>query len=261
MRWGKTKPDPSAGQPAATGIYQAGCLLPGTDETSLAGTDPDALNAGIAAIRARDANFEPSQFIAWASTIYGMATAAWRTADPTVLRSVMSDTVYVPYSGFVVLLKIVPVLERYMASATAQAAILAADGDERYDTVIIRYSVVMTADIDRRLEVEVGSRQWTEDWTFQRPATYTTHASGKVAVCPNCGAPANPDDVGQCKYCKANITTRTAGWLATRTATTMGGLVRAHNVLQKQHAMGGVPAAWTQASGPFQPPQQPPRAG
>jgi hypothetical protein len=261
MRWGKAKPDQAATPPSAAGIYEVGCLLPGTDETKLGAGSQDALEAGIASIRARDANFDPSKFMAWASTIYAMATAAWRTADPTVLRPVMSGTVYAPYSGFVVLLKIVPLLERYMASATAQTTILAAHGDQQYDTVIIRYAVVMTAEVDPRFDMTIGSHAWTEEWAFQRPATSLTHASGAVAVCPSCGAPANPDDVGHCKYCKANIASRTAGWLATRTATTMAGLVRAHAQMEKQRVRGGVPNAFPQTTGSFQPPQQPPRAG
>jgi hypothetical protein len=225
-------------------------------------TGPDAVAAGMATIEGRDGNFDAGQFVAWTSTIYAMATAAWRTGNPAVLRPVMADTVYEPYSGFVLLLKIVPVLQRYMASATANATMCAAHGDERYDTVVVRFAAALTAEIDPRLDLDAASRTWTEDWTFQRPAGWTTHDSGAVAVCPNCGAPASPDGTGACKYCKADITSRTAGWLATRTTTTMRGIVRAHAVLGRQRAASAAKgeASSLPLAGEFHAPSRPPRA-
>ncbi|HLY83971.1 MAG TPA: zinc-ribbon domain-containing transport protein [Acidimicrobiales bacterium] len=264
MRWGRSKrPDASAPEPAGDGsVYQAGSLFPGTDEAALAGTGPGAVAAGVATIEAHDANFDAGQFVAWASTIYAMATAAWRTGNPAVLRPVMADTVYEPYSGFVLLLTIVPMLQRYMASATANASVRAAHGDQRYDTVVVRFAAALTAEIDPRLELDAASQAWTEDWTFQRPAGWTTHDSGAVAVCPNCGAPASPDGTGACKYCKADITSRTAGWLATRTTTTMRGIVAAHAMLDRRRrtsaAKGDIPSP--SPAGEFHAPSQPPRA-
>jgi hypothetical protein len=108
--------------------------------------------------------------------------------------------------------------------------------------------------------VDPKACHWQERWLFQRPAGLRTHPSGAVAVCPVCGAPADPTDSGRCNYCHSDITTRTAGWLVTQTATTMVGAARmAKHLAERQ----GAPT--TEAGAPFQPPRsgtplQPPRA-
>jgi hypothetical protein len=163
----------------------------------------------------------------------------------------------------IALLRIFPVLQRYMASATAAASVAAAHGDERRDTVVVQFAATLTANIDPRLEAAGSTHSWTEDWAFQRPSGWTTHSSGAIAVCPNCGTRVSPDESGACKYCRADITSRTAGWLVTRTTTTLSGIARAHAALDRQRqAALARPMPFAPVSGDdFQLPPQPPRAG
>jgi hypothetical protein len=84
--------------------------------------------------------------------------------------------------------------------------------------------------------------------------------SGAVAVCPVCGAPAQPEETGRCRYCHADITTRTAGWMVTRTETTMATMAKMDDRLARARARisAGIPLP----PPPFAaPPLQPPRAG
>lgn len=54
---------------------------------------------------------------------------------------------------------------------------------------------------------------WRERWLFRRAASYRTNVSEAVAACPVCGAPAEPEETGQYRYCRSDITTCTrAGW-------------------------------------------------
>jgi hypothetical protein len=91
------------------------------------------------------------------------------------------------------------------------------------------------------------------------------------------GSQAQPEETGRCRYCHADITTRTAGWLVTMTQTTLATMSRMDDKLaairDKQAAAMrektdqlGVTSPPTPAVGvPAQPPRggpppQPPRA-
>ncbi len=107
-----------------------------------------------------------------------------------------------------------------------------------------------------------SNRTWSERWLFQRPSSSRTHASGAVAVCPVCGAPAQPEETGRCHYCHADITTRTAGWLVTRTATTLTTTAKMDAAVEKIRAetrekmASSMPTASPPAAGtPLQPPR------
>ena len=55
---------------------------------------------------------------------------------------------------------------------------------------MVSFAVVTDVAIDPLWKLEASARRWEERWLFQRLATARTHASGAVAVCPVCGAPA-----------------------------------------------------------------------
>jgi len=65
-----------------------------------------------------------------------------------------------------------------------------------------------------------GSRtpsSFTEYWTFQRSVDAKTtdkHAVDKV--CPNCGAPLTVNQVGECDFCHAAVTSGRFDWVLSR---------------------------------------------
>jgi hypothetical protein len=65
-----------------------------------------------------------------------------------------------------------------------------------------------------------GSRsrsQFSEYWTFQRSVgVQTTEKSILDKVCPNCGAPLDINQVGECRYCKAAVTSGRFDWVLSR---------------------------------------------
>jgi hypothetical protein len=169
-----------------------------------------------------------------------------------------------------------------MASARAVPVLPGAAVDGATHSVVVSFEVATTS--PETAAVDRETTHWNERWLFQRPSHYRTHASGAVAVCPVCGAPADPDDSGECRYCRSDITTRTAGWLVTQTATNMKGAVRlarhrAQQVIEKVSVSptstndrvretagtGDLLAQPAPAGTPLQPPRsgtplQPPRA-
>ncbi len=248
MKWGKPgTPEPDewtvVGSPVATTEAAVAALDRGGDD-GLGGADP-SFNAGA--------------FATWSGTVFDRALQAWRTGNPEPLHPVMKDDVWNHYAQWLLFVRAVPIARTIMATAESTPAFVGAVADAGYHSALIEFSVHAHAPAGSALQVPAEAGTWRERWLFQRPASCQTHASGAVAVCEFCGAPVEPEDTGKCRYCHADIATRTAGWLVTRTATTMRGAKRLEQRLSAPPAGAGLPGA------PLQPPRagpvQPPRAG
>jgi hypothetical protein len=65
-----------------------------------------------------------------------------------------------------------------------------------------------------------GSRDlepFVEFWTFQRSTSAKTPEHGLLDKrCPNCGAPLDVNQIGQCHYCKAAVTSGKFDWVLSR---------------------------------------------
>ena len=61
------------------------------------------------------------------------------------------------------------------------------------------------------------SEPFTEYWTFQRAVGVQTGANSLLdKKCPNCGAPLDVNQIGECKYCKAAVTSGRFDWVLSR---------------------------------------------
>jgi len=58
-------------------------------------------------------------------------------------------------------------------------------------------------------------RPFQEEWTFQRSVgVATANKPGTLEnTCPNCGAPIALTQIGQCRYCKAAVTSGRFDWV------------------------------------------------
>ena len=243
MRWGRSNdPDPADGTWFAT---------------------------GAAALVAVDPAFSADAFVAWSSTVYERAVAAWNARNPEPLRPVMAPGVWDSYAQHLLFVSTIPVLRAIMASARGTPALVGATADGAYQSALIELDAGTDPAVFAAWKMPDEHKTWSERWLFQRPVAARTYASGAVAVCPQCGAPAQPEETGRCRYCHADITTRTAGWLVTRTQTTLATMARMDDKLAKlrteQAARVGIAPAPI-AAAPLQPPRagppaQPPRAG
>jgi hypothetical protein len=255
MRWGKAKE-----QPAST---EAGWFVTGEP---LAGTEAavDAIergaNSGVAALAAVDPAFNAGAFVAWSKTVYARAIGAWRTRNPEPLRPVMTATVWDDYARHLLMVSTLPLVPALMAAASGTPTLAGASADRGYQSVIIGFDVTTDPSVYAAWKLPVEQPSWRERWLFQRPGSCRTYDSGAVAVCPICGAPAEPEETGSCRYCHADVTTRTAGWLVTRTETSLARMAKMDERLaqlrSKMNARVPMPPPPVVA-----PPLQPPRAG
>jgi len=91
-----------------------------------------------------------------------------------------------------------------------------------FDDLTVRISAVAADfDIDKDNRIVFGDRTvrpFSEDWTFQRSIGVAT--SGKPGTlentCPSCGAPVALTQIGECRYCKAAVTSGKFDWVVSR---------------------------------------------
>jgi hypothetical protein len=235
-----------------------GAPLPGSE--AAVGAIDRGTDGGPAALAAVDSAFNGEAFVAWSKTVYDRAVAAWRSRDPEPLRPVMGAPVWDNYAKHLLMMSTLPLVQSLMAAARGTPALAGANADATYQSALVSFEVTTDPSVYANWDLPVTNRTWRERWLFQRPASYRTYASGAVAVCPVCGAPAQPEETGRCRFCRADITTRTAGWLVTRTETTMAGMAKMDDRLAHVRAKMTGPS-------PLPPPPvvaapvQPPRGG
>jgi hypothetical protein len=76
-------------------------------------------------------------------------------------------------------------------------------------------------EVDKDNRIVFGDRtvrSFTEDWTFQRSVgVATTNKPGTLEnTCPSCGAPIALNQIGECRYCRAAVTSGKFDWVVSR---------------------------------------------
>ncbi len=218
MRWGKRHTEgPTPG--VEGGWLVIGAPLAGT-EVAVDTIDRGG-GGGPAALTAVDPAFSVDAFVEWSKTVFDRAVAAWRSRSPEPLRPVMDGAVWNNNAQHLLAISTIPLIGSVMGAARATPHLDGSAADTTCQSALIGFDVSTDPAVYASWGLDASHRTWSERWLFQRPSSSRTHASGAVAVCPVCGAPAQPEDTGRCRYCHADVTTRTAGWLVTRTATTL----------------------------------------
>ncbi len=206
-------------QPAISTVR--GDLFPGSEPPP--STGPEGSEAGLAAISGRDPGFNREVFLEQVQRTFFVVQEAWTQRKPEMSRQVMADGLWqqhrVQIQGYIDGHKRNVLEDLSVGSLT----VIAAHTDANYDTVTVRVlAACADYDIDDRSEKVVrGDRrveQWMEDWTFQRSSAAQTPAAGGTMTqkCPNCGAPLDLDLSGECRYCKAPVSSGAYDWVLAR---------------------------------------------
>jgi len=91
-----------------------------------------------------------------------------------------------------------------------------------FDDLTVRITAAAADfEIDRDGKIVFGDRTvrpFTEDWTFQRSVgVATSQKPGTLEnTCPSCGAPVSLNQIGECRYCKAAVTSGKFDWVVSR---------------------------------------------
>ena len=177
---------------------------------------------GMATIKAEDPAFDPETFRGRIQQAFFALQQAWQDRDLTSSRPFMSPGLYLGWSSQVqqlVELHKKNILEGLHIDGIEVVKVI---HGEAFDDVTARISATCADyEVDEQTgKLIFGERrpsQFIEYWTFQRSVgTQTTGRSILDKVCPNCGAPLEINQVGECRYCKAAVTSGRFDWVLSR---------------------------------------------
>jgi predicted lipid-binding transport protein (Tim44 family) len=181
-----------------------------------------SVEQGVANLHASDPGFEMDAFRGRVKVAFRALQDAWCGQNLDAGRAFLSPGAYFTWR--------------------AQLETMAAEGRrnvmeqlivQRIDPVVIVHGRVFD-DITVRIsasaadfEVDAGNkivfgdrtvRSFTEDWTFQRSVgVATTQKPGTLEnTCPSCGAPVALNQIGECRFCKAAVTSGKFDWVVSR---------------------------------------------
>jgi predicted lipid-binding transport protein (Tim44 family) len=177
---------------------------------------------GIATLTSADKDFAMPTFAARARTAFLALQDAWCNQKLDAGRAFMSPGAYFSWS--------------------AQLETLASEGRRNvlehleirniepirvihglvFDDLTVRFTATAADfDVDGSGKIVFGDhsvRPFKEDWTFQRSVgVATSNKPGTLEnTCPSCGAPVSLTQLGECRYCKAAVTSGKFDWVVSR---------------------------------------------
>ena len=177
---------------------------------------------GLAAIRTADPGFDPAAFLARARQAFVALQAAWQARDVDTARGFMSPGLYFSWNAQVEQMAEQHrrnVLEGLRVDRIEPVRVLQGrvfdDVTVRIDATCADYEVDEAT--QRIVFGDKTARPFTEYWTFQRAVVVKSGERSLLdKVCPNCGAPLDVTQLGECRYCKAAVTSGRFDWVLSR---------------------------------------------
>jgi Tim44-like domain len=175
----------------------------------------------LAALKAKDPNFNEQMFLDRAQATFFALQKAWMDRNLEPARVYMSDGIYHRWKMQIdqmIAAHKRNILDNLVIGGTQIVKVLT---DPNFDSITVRIDASAAdyeVDDTSSNKVIYGSKQnqpFTEYWTFIRSAAARTKAGegAEVTQCPNCGAPLSINESGVCSYCKATVTSGQFGWV------------------------------------------------
>ena len=184
--------------------------------------EPDA-EPGLADIRQADRAFDPGIFLDRVGVAFMTLEQAWQDRSLESARPYMSEGLYLSWRS-----QINQMLAQHKKNLLdglelRDTRVVEAAHGSTHDHISVRIDAV-AADYEtdeRSGELLFGSRSpapFREYWTFERSAGTQTPVGGGILEqkCPNCGAPLSINEIGDCRYCKAAVTSGRYDWVLSR---------------------------------------------
>jgi predicted lipid-binding transport protein (Tim44 family) len=194
----------------------------GYSTDSALGTAAPTVEAGIAALTAADNAVAIGAFEARVKTAFLALQDAWCKQQLDASRAFMSPGAYFSWSAQLEAMAGEGhrnVLEQLAVQRIEPVRVV---HGRVFDDLTVRISAAAADfDVDQSGKVVFGDHQvrpFREDWTFQRSVGATT--SNKPGTlensCPNCGAPLSLTQIGECRFCKAAVSSGKFDWVVSR---------------------------------------------
>ena len=200
-------------QPAAFVGYSA--------ESSL-GLAAPTIAEGIGTLTSADKDFAMPAFEARVKTAFLALQDAWCNQKLDAGRAFMSPGAYFSWSAQLESLASEGrrnVLEHLEVRSIQPVRVI---HGRVFDDLTVRISAsAADFDVDANGKIVFGDRSvrpFMEDWTFQRSVgVATSNKPGTLEnTCPSCGAPVSLTQLGECRYCKAAVTSGKFDWVVSR---------------------------------------------
>jgi hypothetical protein len=177
---------------------------------------------GVAALTAADKDFSMGAFQGRVKTAFLALQDAWCKQKLDAGRAFMSPGAYFTWSAQLETMAAEGrrnVMENLSVRAVEPVRIV---HGKVFDDLTVRISAAAADyEVDKSNKIVFGDRgvkPFMEDWTFQRSVGAAT--SGKPGTlentCPSCGAPVSLTQIGECRYCKAAVTSGKFDWVVSR---------------------------------------------
>jgi predicted lipid-binding transport protein (Tim44 family) len=200
-------------QPAAYVGYSA--------DSSLGFAAPN-IPDGVAALTAADQDFSMAKFEGRVKTAFLALQDAWCKQNLDAGRAFMSPGAFFTWSAQLETMAAEGrrnVMENLSVRAIQPVRIV---HGRVFDDLTVRISAsAADFEVDQSNKIVFGDRNvkpFMEDWTFQRSVgVATSNKPGTLEnTCPSCGAPVSLTQIGECRYCKAAVTSGKFDWVVSR---------------------------------------------
>lgn len=179
------------------------------------------LNDDLAALQAKDPNFNQQMFLDRAQASFFALQKAWMDRNLEPARVYMSDGIYHRWKTQIDAMIAAHKKNILDNLVIGGATIVKVQTDPNFDSITVRIDASAAdyeVDETNPNKVVFGSQKeqpFTEYWTFTRSGAARTKAgeAAEVTQCPNCGAPLSINESGVCSYCKATVTSGQFGWV------------------------------------------------
>jgi predicted lipid-binding transport protein (Tim44 family) len=180
------------------------------------------LDEGVANLRATDPGFSLDAFQARVNTAFLALQDAWCRQNLDVGRAFLSPGAYFTWSAQLETMAAEGrrnVMENLSVQRIDPVQIV---HGRVFDDLTVRVSAsAADFEVDKDNRIVFGDRtvrSFREDWTFQRSVgVATTEKPGTLEnTCPSCGAPIALNQIGECRYCRAAVTSGKFDWVVSR---------------------------------------------
>jgi predicted lipid-binding transport protein (Tim44 family) len=181
-----------------------------------------SVEEGVANLRASDPGFEMDAFRGRVKVAFRALQDAWCAQNLDAGRAFLSPGAYFTWRAQLETLAAEGrrnVMEQLIVQRIDPAVIV---HGRVFDDITVRVTAsAADFEVDAGNKIVFGDRTvrpFTEDWTFQRSVgVTTTQKPGTLEnTCPSCGAPVALNQIGECRYCKAAVTSGKFDWVVSR---------------------------------------------
>jgi hypothetical protein len=179
----------------------------------------DSIASGVAALKAKDPNFDERAFLDRAQTSFFKVQQAWAARNQDLARDCMSDALYERHKMQTDQLLANHQVDMLENIVIGSARIIQVTPGHAFDSIAVAFTASMTDyTVDEQTKKIVGGTQsqqtFTEFWTFIRrsDAKSTAGQTTLSSTCASCGAPLNIVQ-GKCSYCGAFARTSSSDWV------------------------------------------------